>query len=65
MTGHNDITGDTLISKPTSKEYEEGWDRVFGTTIDKEKCKHDFKYDGHGHNYSVYKCSKCGEEEER
>ena len=29
MTGHNDITGDSLISKPTSKEYEEGWDRIF------------------------------------
>lgn len=29
MTGHNDITGDALISKATTKEYEEGWDRIF------------------------------------
>ena len=26
---------------------------------------HNFAYDGHGHNYSVYKCTRCGFEEER
>lgn len=30
-----------------------------------KNCIHDFKYDGHGHNYSVYKCVRCGQEEER
>ena len=29
MTSSNDITGDKLITKPTTKEYEEGWDRIF------------------------------------
>lgn len=29
-------------------------------------CPHNegWYYDGHGHNYSVYKCAKCGEEKE-
>jgi hypothetical protein len=31
-----------------------------------KNCKdHNWEYDGHGHNYSVYKCTKCGKEEER
>ena len=29
-----------------------------------EKCDHNFQYDGHGHNYSVYKCDKCRHSEE-
>ena len=29
MTNKNNITGDTLISKPNSKEYEDGYDLVF------------------------------------
>lgn len=32
---------------------------------ERKNCHHVFVYDGHGHNYSVYKCTKCGEEEER
>lgn len=32
----------------------------YGTT----KCKHDWRYEGHGHNYNVYKCAKCGLEGE-
>ena len=28
-------------------------------------CHHVFVYTGHGHNYSIYTCSKCGTEEER
>lgn len=27
-------------------------------------CYHIWEYDGHGHNYSVYKCTICGEEGE-
>ena len=26
----NDITGDKLISKPSTKAYEDGWERIFG-----------------------------------
>lgn len=32
----NDITGDTIITKPASKEYEIGWDRVFNPQIPQE-----------------------------
>jgi muconolactone delta-isomerase len=28
------------------------------------KCVHEWKYAGHGHNYSVYKCNKCKKTEE-
>jgi hypothetical protein len=37
VTSSNDITGDKLISKPTTKEYEEGWDRIFSSK--NELCK--------------------------
>lgn len=30
MATRNDITGDALISKTNSKEYEDNWDRIFG-----------------------------------
>lgn len=36
----NDITGDALVSKPTTKAYEDGWERIYGTTrtvVDSEK----------------------------
>ena len=36
MTSSNDITGDRLVSKPPSKEYQDGWDKLFGKT--KEEC---------------------------
>ncbi len=26
----NDITGDSLVNKPLSKQGEENWDRIFG-----------------------------------
>lgn len=30
MATRNDITGDALISKTNSKEYEANWDKIFG-----------------------------------
>lgn len=27
-----------------------------------KKCDHHYEYQGHGHNYSIYKCTKCGNE---
>jgi hypothetical protein len=32
----NPITGDTLIRKPVTKAYEEGWDRIFSSK--KQEC---------------------------
>ena len=31
MTSKNDVTGDKIQSKIPSKEYKEGWDRIYGT----------------------------------
>ena len=30
MAAQNDITGDSLVSKPASSDYRSGWDRIFG-----------------------------------
>jgi len=30
MATTNPITGQALVSKPATKEYEDGWDRIFG-----------------------------------
>lgn len=30
MTTTNDVTGDSLISKSTTDQYRDGWDRIFG-----------------------------------
>ena len=31
MADKNDITGDSLVSKPTSEEFKTGWDRIWGS----------------------------------
>lgn len=30
MTTKNDITGDSIVSKPSSQLYRDGWDAIFG-----------------------------------
>ncbi len=40
-------------------EYEDAIDSL------RKICTHRMNYEGHGHNYSVYKCDICGHEEER
>lgn len=32
MTTKNDVTGDSLVSKPLSKEGEKNWDKIFNKT---------------------------------
>jgi hypothetical protein len=36
-TATNDVTGALLKSKPPSKEYEDGWERIFGSKKTEEK----------------------------
>ena len=36
MVTKNEITGDKIQTKPTTKEYEDGWERIFGK--DKTTC---------------------------
>jgi hypothetical protein len=31
----------------------------------RKNCKHNFEYEGHGHVYDFYKCTECGESEDR
>jgi hypothetical protein len=37
MATKNDMTGDTLISRVSNKNYNDGWDRIFGKKSQKEK----------------------------
>jgi hypothetical protein len=37
----NDITGDSIRSKPLSKEAEDNWDRIFAKRIKEQKLSHE------------------------
>lgn len=37
MTSRNDITGDSLTSKPSNDAFRDGWDRIFGKKKAEEK----------------------------
>ena len=34
MVAKNDVTGDAIRSRQSSKQYEDGWDRIFGKKDD-------------------------------
>ena len=40
MVTKNEITGDKIQTKPTTKEYADGWDAIFGN---KEEVPFDFE----------------------
>ena len=37
----NDITGDSIRSKPLSKEAEDNWDKIFGKRIKEQKLSNE------------------------
>lgn len=53
--------GDDYIDK-FKNVTQEHFDTWAGTTTE---CVHDMVYQGHGHNYDVFRCIRCGFEEER
>lgn len=44
MVAKNDITGDSIVSKPPTQSFREGWDRIFNQKEDKVLIEKD--YDG-------------------
>lgn len=38
MTSCNDVTGDKIQTKPTTKEYADNWDRIFGNQKETQEC---------------------------
>ena len=42
MATKNDITGDSLTSKASTKQYDEGWDRIFGKKKAKKAHEEEF-----------------------
>mgnify|MGYP003668169348 FL=1 len=48
MATKNDMTGDTLISRVSNKNYNDGWDRIFGKKSQKEKQQDMTELNGDG-----------------
>ena len=48
MATKNDMTGDTLISRVSNKNYNDGWDRIFGNKNQKEKQQDMTELNGDG-----------------
>jgi|TARA_R110002124_G_scaffold47397_1_gene141173 hypothetical protein len=48
MATKNDMTGDTLISRVSNKNYSDGWDRIFGKKSQKEKQQDMTELNGDG-----------------
>lgn len=42
MATKNDITGDSLTSKASTKQYDDGWDRIFGKKKAKKSHEEEF-----------------------
>lgn len=54
MATKNDITGDSLVTKSTTDNYRDGWDRIFG-----KKEKKPFKSTEMKEKKSCGNCDKC------
>jgi len=63
MASTNGITGDSLVNKPNSKEYEENYDKIFG----KKKSRIDvIGQNGNNGDHYEYELNKStGEVEKR
>jgi hypothetical protein len=48
MATKNDVTGDTLKSRVSNKNYNDGWDRIFGNKNQKEKQQDVTELNGDG-----------------
>mgnify|MGYP000742120471 FL=1 len=48
MATKNDVTGDTLKSRVSNKNYNDGWDRIFGNKNQKEKQQDMTELNGDG-----------------
>ena len=48
MASKNDVTGDTLKSRVSNKNYNDGWDRIFGNKSQKEKQQDMTELNGDG-----------------
>ena len=43
MTSRNDITGDSLTSKPSNDAFRDGWDRIFGKKAEEKPVEPETK----------------------
>jgi hypothetical protein len=62
VTTKNDVTGDALRTKAPTKEYADGWDRIFGNK--KETWTHVCKHNGTLDVGKGQSCNWCGEKED-
>lgn len=59
MVAKNDITGDKIQTKPTTKEYSDNWDKIFGGC--KRTPEGDLEVQVNGGKC----CGKCGDKNDR
>lgn len=45
MTARNDITGDSIQSKPSNDLYRDNWEKIFGTKKDSQNEQQDSSSD--------------------
>lgn len=50
MSASNDITGDSIQSKPSSQAYRDGYDRAFSKPMDAAAIKREYRYIGSVNN---------------
>lgn len=53
MATKNDITGDSIISKTNTKQYEDNWDRIFGKKKKDEELFDEDRIDIIGQNGNI------------
>lgn len=60
MPATNDITGDRLVSKANTKEYETNYDKIFKKKIELPKDIRICNNCGEPNDWSNTFCDKCG-----
>jgi hypothetical protein len=53
MATKNDITGDSIISKTNTKQYEDNWDKIFGKKKKPEELFDEDRIDIIGQNGNI------------
>ena len=63
MATKNDVTGDTLKSRVSNKNYNDGWDRIFGNKNQKEKQQDMTELNGDGNRERGRNCEDLSQKE--
>lgn len=68
MTSKNNITGASLVTKPTTEEFKDGWDRVFNSknppvwVLGEDATQVDYTNPDDASDMKPQCCGCCGDE---